>query len=111
MRQQVLLHLLHVGRREIDLVDGDDERNAGVLGVRNRLDRLRHDRVVGGHDQHDDVRDLRAAGAHGRERFVTRRVEERDLAAVLQRDLVGADVLRDAARLPRDDVGFADVVE
>jgi len=28
------------------------------------------------------------------------RIEERDLAAVLERDLVRADVLRDAARSP-----------
>ena len=79
--QQVLLDLLHVGRRQIDLVDRDDHRHAGVLGVADRLDRLRHDLVVGRDDEHDDVGDLRAAGAHGGERLVARRVEERDLPA------------------------------
>ena len=45
--------------------------------------RLRHDAVVGGDDEHGDVGHLRAAGAHGRERLVARRVEERDPAAVV----------------------------
>ena len=33
----------------------------GGLGVIDRLDRLRHHAVVGGHHQHDDVGDLGAA--------------------------------------------------
>src|SRR6185436_18958332 len=49
-------------------------------------------------------------GAHGRERLVARRVEEGDRAAVVA-DLVGADVLRDAAGLALDDVRLADGVE
>ena len=111
MLQQLLLHLARVRLRQIDLVDRDDQRHAGVLGVRDRLDRLRHDRVVRGDDEHDDVRHLRAARTHGRERFVARRVEERDVLAARQRHVVRADVLRDAARFARDDVRLADVVE
>ena len=79
--------------------------------MRDRLDRLRHHLVVGRDDEHDDVGDLRAARAHGRERLVARRVEERDVPVARQRDVIGADVLRDAARLARDDVGLPDVVE
>ena len=109
--QQVLLHLLHVRLRQIDLVDRDDHRHAGVLGVGDRLDRLRHDLVVGGDHEHDDVRHLRAARAHGGERLVARRVEEGDRLAAGQRDVVRADVLRDAAGLARHDVRLADVVE
>jgi hypothetical protein len=96
--------------RQIDLVDRDDERHARVLGVRDRS-------IVCGMTEssaatrHDDVRHLRAAGAHGRERFVARRVEEGDVLAARQRHVVRADVLRDAARLARDDVRLADVVE
>ena len=87
---------------QVDLVDGDDDRHVGRARVRDRLLRLRHDAVVGGDDEHRDVGDLRAAGAHGRERLVARRVEERDLAAV-DVDLVRADVLRDPAGLGVDD--------
>ena len=72
--------------------------------------RLRHDAVVGRHHQDDDVGHLGAAGAHGGERLVARRVEEGDLPAA-HVDRVGADVLGDAARLALGDVGRADGVE
>ena len=75
-----------------------------------RLDGLRHHAVVGGHDQHGDVRHLRPTGAHGGERLVARRVEEGDLLA-LDLHLIGADVLGDAAGLAGDHVGRADGVE
>ena len=72
--------------------------------------RLRHDAVVGRDHQDDDVGDARAAGAHHRERFVTGRVEEHDVAVVdLHR--VGADVLGDAAGLALGDARRADGVE
>src|SRR5438046_531237 len=74
------------------------------------LHRLRHDAVVGGHDQDDDVRRLGTPSPHGRERFVTRRVEEGDLA-VRRRDLIGPDVLRNAAELLLGDLRLADGVE
>ncbi len=76
----------------------------------DRLDRLRHDAVVGGDDEHDDVGRLGAAGTHLRERGVAGRVDERELVTVAV-DLVGADVLGDAARLAGDDVGGTDLVE
>ena len=74
----------------------------------DRLDRLRHDAVVGRDDEHDDVRHLGAAGAHRREGFVARRIDERDLVAVRRRDLIGADVLRDAAGLAGHDVRLSE---
>ena len=82
----------------------------GGAGVLDRLDRLRHDAVVGSDHQHDDVGDVGAAGAHRGERGVARRVDERD-QALRRLDLVGADVLGDAAGLARGDLGAADVVE
>ena len=53
---------------------------------------------------------LGAAGTHGGERLVARGVEEGDGLAVVV-DLVGADVLGDAAGLAGGDVGLADRVE
>ena len=103
-------HSTGVGVVLVDLVDGDDDRHIGGLGVVDGLDRLRHDAVVGGNDQHDDVGDLGAAGAHLGERGVTGGVDEGDLAAVAL-DHVGADVLGDATGLAGDDVGVADAVE
>ena len=75
------------------------------LGVVEGLDGLGHDAVVGRHDQDDDVGDLGAPGPHGGERLVARGVDERDQLAVVV-DLVGADVLGDAARLAGDHVGL-----
>ncbi len=73
--------------------------------------RLRHDTVIGRDDEHDDVRHLGAAGTHGGERLVARRVDEGHQAAARHRHLVGADVLRDAAGLAGRHVGGADGVE
>ena len=103
-------HPLRVGVVLVDLVDRHDDRHLGRPGVVDRLDRLRHHAVVGGDHEHDDVGRLGAAGAHLRERGVARGVEERDLLAALL-DLVGADVLGDAAGLAGDHVGVADLVE
>ena len=107
---KVLLDAGHVGLGKVDLVDRDDYRNVRGLGMVYCLNGLGHDAVVGRHDQDDDVRDARPAGAHGGERLVTRRVEKRhELFADLHR--VGADVLRDPPELSIDDVCLADRVE
>src|SRR5690606_3865898 len=103
-----------VGALLVDLVDRDDDRHVGRLGVAERLDRLRLHAFVGRDHQHRDVRGLRASGTRGGERLVTRGDEEGDLsvfAFVLGLDLVGTDVLGDATGLARGDVGLADRVE
>ena len=107
---ELLLHAIGVGLLAVDLVDGHHDGDLGRLGVVQRLDRLGHDPVVRGHDEHDDVGGLRTPGAHGGERLVAGRVDERDATAVLL-GLVGADVLGDATGLALDDVGVADAVE
>src|SRR6516165_3681290 len=61
-------------------------------------------------DEDHDVGRLGAARAHRRERGVARRVEEGD-GSTRRVDVVGADVLRDAARLAGGDAAPADVVE
>ena len=101
---------LDVRVRLVDLVDRDDDRHLRGARVIDRFLRLRHDAVVGGDDEDDDVRHLGAARAHHREGFVARRVEEHDLPAALL-DVIRADVLRDAARFAAGDVGLADRVE
>ena len=108
---ELVAHPLGVRVGPVDLVHGDEDGHAGGLGVVDRLDRLRHDAVVGGDDQDGHVGDLRAAGTHGGERLVARRVEEGDLAPVADVHLVGADVLGDAAGLGGDDRRLADRVE
>src|SRR6266511_1424571 len=103
-------HLVGLGVGAIDLVDGDHHRDLRGARVVDRLDRLRHDTVVGRDDDHGEVGDLGPAGPHRRERLVSRGVEEGHGLAVLV-DLIGTDVLRDAAGLAGDDLGLADCVE
>ena len=66
---------------------------------------LRHDTVVGRHDDDGDVGDVSAPSAHLRECLVARRVEEGHRSAVVI-DAPGADYLRNAARLRRGDVAI-----
>ena len=107
---QLLADAIGVGSRLVDLVDGHDDRHVSRLRMIDGLDGLRHDAVVSRDDEHDDVGDLCAAGAHGRERLVAGRVDEGDLPTV-DVDHRSADVLRDAARLACGDAGVANSVE
>ena len=50
----------------VDLVDGDDDRHVGSLGVVDRLVGLRLDAVVGGDDDHGDVGDAWRRGRASR---------------------------------------------
>ena len=62
----------------VDLVDRHDDRHIGRARVIDGFHRLRHDAVIGGNHQHDDIRGLGAAGAHGGEGFMARRIDEGD---------------------------------
>ena len=72
--------------------------------------RLRHDAVIGGDDEHDDVGDVRAAGPHVGENRVAGSVEEGDFLVVVD-DLIGTDVLGDATGFAGGDLGLAEEVE
>ena len=76
----------------------------GLLG-------LRHHVVVGSDDDDGDVGHLGTTGTHGGEGFVTGCVEEGDDTTILQRHVVGTDVLRNTTGLTGNHVGLADVVE
>ena len=111
---QLAADLGRVGVRLVDLVDRHHDRHVGRLGVVERLDRLRHHTVIGGHDEHRDVGRLRTTSTHGGERLVTRGVDQGDAtfgAVDLGVDLVGTDVLGDATGLLVDDVGRTQRVE
>ena len=78
---------------------------------------LRHDAIVGGNDQHNDVRGLGSARTHAGKRFVTGSIKKHDLAAirgrlrVLHRNFIRADVLGDASRFASGDVGRANRIQ
>ena len=102
---------MRIGLRLIDFIDRDNDRSLRRLGVANGLDRLRHDAVIGGDDQHDDVGDLGAPRPHRGEGGVTRRVNEGNGLAARRNDLISADVLGDAARFARNHIGVPNRVE
>src|SRR6266496_4199974 len=109
---ELLAHPDGVGLRLVDLVDRHHDRHPGRLGVVDRLDGLRHVIVVSGDQQHHHVGDGGTARTHGGERLVARGVDEGHQAAVGSGlDLVGADVLGDAAGLGGDHVGTPDGVQ
>ena len=76
----------------------------------DRFERLRHHAIVSRYDQHDDIGNLGAAGAHARKRLVAGRIDEDDFAAVLL-DVVRADVLRDSAGFAARYIGLPNGVE
>ena len=94
------LHLVEIHVRQIDLVQRHDDGDLGRPGVIQRLDGLRHGAVIRRHDQHHDIRDIRAARPHGRERGMARGIEEGDFLPLVLH-AVGADVLGDPAGLAR----------
>ena len=75
----------------------------------HRFDGLRHEAVIRGDDEHDDIGDVCSAGAHCGERLVSGSVNEGDCLAV-EVDDRRADVLGDSAGFTARDVGLADAV-
>jgi hypothetical protein len=110
MLRQLLEHSIGISLVTVDLVDGHNYGDVGGIGVADGLDGLGHDAVVGRNYQDHDVGHLGTTGTHGRKGLMTRCVDERDRVA-LPLDLVGADVLGDAAGLAGHDVGRPDAVE
>ena len=84
---QLLLDAIRLCIRLVDLVHRDDDRHIRGLGVVDGFERLRHHAVIRCDHDHDDVGDLRAACTHAGKGFVTRRIQEDDLAAVCRRIL------------------------
>ena len=109
--EQVLAHAVGICVRPVDLVDGDEHRDTRRLRVIDGFCGLRHHAVVRRDHEHDDVRHARATRAHLRERGMARRVDEGDAGAPGGLHLIGADVLRDPARLARGHVAGADGVQ
>ena len=112
--RQLAKNLVDVGGgvdvRQVDLVERHHDRHFSRLGVGDGLDGLRHDAVVGGDHEHDDVGHIGALRTHRGERLMARRVHKGDGAAV-GFDLVGADMLGNAATLGLDDVRLANAVQ
>ena len=107
---QGLTDLRRIGARFVHFIDGHDNGNSGHLGMVDRLHRLPHHAVVGGHHQNDDIRHLGPPGAHGREGLMARCIEENDVAPV-DVDMIGADCLGNPSHLPVDHVRLPDGIQ
>ena len=99
-----------IGVGLVYLVDRDDNRNLGVLGVVNRFQSLGHDAVVGGDNQDYDVGNLGSAGAHHRKDFVAWCVQE-GYFSLFGLNAVSADALGDSAGLAFGYMAVADSVQ
>ena len=106
---KLLLDAIDVCRRLVGLCNRDHDLNAGLPCDADALLGLGHDAVVGRNDENCDIGDLRTAGAHRAERRMAGSIEEGDLLAG-DLDLVGADLLGDAAGLSGRDMLLADPV-
>jgi hypothetical protein len=93
---QFFFDFARIGAGFIHLIDGDDDRAVGGFGVANGFDGLRHDAIIGGHDENDDIGHRSAAGSHRGEGRVPRGVDDRDLLA-MDFLLISADRLSDLA--------------
>ena len=111
MLQKVIADTLRIGFRLVALVHCDNDRAARRLGVVDGLDGLRHHRIISRHNKDHDVRDIGTARAHLGKRLVARGVDEGDGVPGLGADLVGTDMLGDAAGFASRDIGAADGVE
>ena len=107
---ELLLDTVGFGLGQVDLVDRDDDRDLGLLGMVDGFDGLGHDAVVRGDDQHHHIGHRCAVGAHLGEGLVAGRVDEYDALVVLD-DVIGTDCLRNAASLAPRDIGRTDLVK
>ena len=109
--QQVVANTLRIGARLVAFVDGDNHRTTCGLGMVDRLDRLRHDRVIGSNNENDDVGDVGTARTHLGEGLVARRINKGDGVTGLRADLVRADMLCNATGFAGSHIGTADCIE
>src|SRR3984893_866250 len=107
---KLTLNAFGLGFRLINLVDGNNDGDVGGTRVVDGFERLRHQAVIGGNDQHNKIGDLGATSAHARKGFVSGRINEDDAAAVNGNDRC-TDVLGYASGFTGGDFGLANSVE
>ena len=105
-----LFDLFNIGVGLIDLVDSNDDLNAGCLCMVDGLNGLRHDAVVRRYDKDRDIGGCRAAQTHGRERLMSGRIQEGN-APVVDRNGIGTDGLGNAAGFLAGHAGASDLIQ
>ena len=72
---------------------------------------LRHHVVVSSHNDDGNIRSFGTTGTHGGKRLVARSIEECNLTSVVQRHVVGTNVLCDTTRFTGNHIRLTDIVE
>ena len=99
MLQQAVFHPCRVGLRLVNFIDRHNNRRFCRLGMVNRLNGLRHDAIIGSHDQNNNIGHFGAARAHGGKGGMTRRVNESHRRAIRRCGLISTNMLGDATGL------------
>ncbi len=104
-----MLDAVDVGTGLVDFVDSHHDFDAGLTGEADSLNRLRLNAVIGRHHDDGQVGRPGAVLTQGGKGFVARRIQESYLA-LLMLNLIGRNVLGDAASLALGDISAADGV-
>ena len=101
---------MRVRTGQVDLVDGDDDRNLGRPGVVDGFLRLRHGAVIRRDHQDSYISYVGAARSHLSESFMPRSIDKGHLYVSVV-DPVGAEVLGNSAVFLGGYLGFSNLVE
>ena len=94
--RQLINHAFWIGAFFIHLVNRDHDRHAGCSCMRYRFDRLRHNPIIGGDHQDNNIGRLGATGTHGGKGRVSWCVQEGNHAAG-RFHMVGTNMLSNTA--------------
>src|SRR5690625_4437123 len=108
---ELLFDPVGTGTLFVNLVDGHNDRNTSCLGVVDRLNGLRHHRVIGSDDQNDNVRSLGTPASRDGKSVVTEGIQEGELAASIRFYQIGTYMESDPSRLTSCNAGFTNVVK
>ena len=113
----MLLDAIGQRARLVNFIYRNNDRHFRRMSVINGFESLRHDAIISGDDQHNDIGGFGSARTHAGKGFVTGRVEKDNLAAirrrllVLNRDFIRADMLRDSTSFASGDIGGANRIQ
>ena len=108
--RQFVFDPLRVGRFLVNFVDRNHDRHPRSASVLNGLLRLRHNAVISGHHQHNNIGRLGASRSHRGKSRMPGRIEEGDHPFV-SLHVVGANVLRDTTGLTARYTRLTNVIE
>ena len=110
MLHELVLYIGRVGTWLINLVDSNDDRYTGILGMMDCLYGLWHYAVIGSYNQDGNICYLGTTGTHGSKCLMAWGIQEDNLLA-LALNLICTNMLGNAASLMGRYGGFADNIQ